>query len=193
MAKLQFAPDRRLPHRDRRPRLHQLLAGREPARRRSVATILEQGRAYGRATCGAGPQGQRRVRLRQSRPARCTSATGAAPRWATRSRRCYEWTGHACHPRVLHQRRRRPDRQAGGKPLGADPAGGGPRGRDPRGRLPRRVPDGERPPGARGAGRRRSRALPGRGGDPPLPRARRSGCSARSRIATSPTSACAST
>ena len=30
-----------------------------------------------------------------------------------------EWTGHARHPRVLHQRRRRADRPAGAEPLGA--------------------------------------------------------------------------
>ncbi len=61
---------RRLPHRDRRPRLHQFLAGREPARRRGRRRSSTQGAAYGRATAGAGPQGQHRVRLRQShRPA----------------------------------------------------------------------------------------------------------------------------
>ena len=82
------------------------------------------------------------------------------------------------HPRVLHQRRRRPDRPAGRRASGpacSEPAGQ--RGRDSRGRLPRRVPPGERARGARARGRRLRRPARAEEGIAPVPRARRSGSS----------------
>ena len=137
------------------------------------------------------PQGQPRVRLgeshraapRRSRPRRGAGRRDRVALRVDRARR---------HPRVLHQRRRRPDRPARRQPLGPRQAGGGPRRRDTRRRVPRRVPAGERAAGARRRGgrvrpasrRRRASAAAARSA---------SGCSARSRTATSPTSACAST
>ena len=116
-----------------------------------------QGPAYGRSTAGAGPQGQRRVRLRQSRPDRSTSATAAGPRWATPSPRCSSGPGTRSPasststtpgvqidrwPQSLWAR----VREARGPPGG-----------DSRGRLPRRVPAREC---ARGARARRARRSP---------------------------------
>ena len=80
-------------HRDRRPRLHQLLAGRRISSPPSTARILEQGAGYGRSTVGSRPQGQRRVRLRQSDRSAPRRATAAGPRSATRSPRCSSGPG----------------------------------------------------------------------------------------------------
>ncbi|MEZ4455990.1 MAG: arginine--tRNA ligase [Gemmatimonadales bacterium] len=71
------------------------------------------------------------------------------------------------HPRVLHQRRGRPDRQARPESLGPGAAGGGAGGRDSRGRLPRGVSPGSGGRAAR-ARRRRVRRSAGSGGAPDL-------------------------
>ena len=126
-------------------------------------------------------------------PGRSTWATAAAPRWATRIAALLEWTGHARHPRVLHQRRRRPDRPAGrrasGPACGSWPAS--------RRRFPRAATTANTSrENAREVLDREGPALrrPARGGGRAAQLVRsRSGSSATSRIATSPTSASVST
>ena len=164
----------------------------DTARRRCTRASSPRARATGGATVGRGAQGQRRVRLGQpDRPA----ARGPRPRRGAgrRDRVAARVDRARGHPRVLHQRRRRADRPAGPEPLGPGAAGGGPRRGDSRGRLPRRVPAGERGAGARSGRARAFADLPYEEGVRALPGARRSRSSARSRTATSPTSACAST
>ena len=112
------------PDRDRRPRLHQLLAGRRPARRGASRRILGRGPAYGRSAAGAGAQGQRRVRVGQSDRARCTSGMAAAPRWATRIAALLEWTGHAVTREFYINDAGVQIDQLGAEPLGPRPAGG---------------------------------------------------------------------
>ena len=101
--------------------------------------ILDQGAGYGRATVGAGLKvNVEFVSANPTGPLHVGHGRGAALGDAIAA--LLEWTGHARHPRVLHQRRRRPDRPAGPEPLGPRARAGRPPGRDPRGRLPRRVP-----------------------------------------------------
>ena len=74
--------------RDRRPGLHQLPPRRRRLAARSRARCSRRARAYGRNDSRRGPPRRRRIRLGQSRPARCTSATAAPRRSATASRAC---------------------------------------------------------------------------------------------------------
>ena len=131
----------------------------------------EQGRDYGRSTEGAGLKVNIEfVSANPTGPLHVGHGRGAALGDAIASLLRVD-RPHG-HPRVLHQRRRRPDRPAGGESLGADSAGGGPGRRDPGGRVSRRLPAGERPPDPRLASPDFADA-PRRGGPSPCPRARR--------------------
>ena len=141
--------------RGRRPRLPQL-----PPRRRRLASpcsraALEQRRRFRPRRHRQGREGQRRVRLGQ--PDR-SDACRPYPRRRVRRR-----AGLADgllrlrrDPRVLHQRRRRPDRDA--RPVGVPALSRGARRghRDPARPLSRRLPD----PGRAGARRRVRRHAP---------------------------------
>ena len=88
----------REPHRedrDRRPRVHQLLAGavtRSPA---CHARILAEGSRYGQQHRWARGSRSTSSSSRPTRPARCTWGTAGARRWATRSPSLLEWSGHS--------------------------------------------------------------------------------------------------
>ena len=154
--------------------------------------ILDEGADYGRAHVGRRAQGQRGVRLRQpdrpaARRARPRRRAGRRHRGAARVDR------PRGHPRVLRQRRRRPDRQAGAEPVG--PGAGGARAEPaefPKAAITGSTA-GERArsvPSTEGAGVRRPRRPERR------PRARAAGArgsSARSRTATCEISAWGST
>ena len=151
------------------PGLHQLLAGRGPARGAARARSSAQGR-------GLRPQRPRARASRSTsssspptRPARCTWVTAAARRWATRSPSLLEWTGHAVTREFyINDAGVQIDRLAA-EPLGPGAAGGGPRRRDPRGRLSRRVPARERRARCSRAKARASPTLPSDGGRRAVP------------------------
>ena len=94
LEELQLPPDARRQDRDRRPRLHQLLAGRGPAGRGAPAH--PRGRARRTAARPRAPDSRSTWSSSPPiPPGRSTSATDAAPRWATPSPSLLEWTGHA--------------------------------------------------------------------------------------------------
>ena len=160
----------RRPHRDRRPRVHQLLAGPEPAGARAPA----HSRPKGRPTAGPPPPARSRSTSSSSRPirrGRCTWATAEARRWATASPRCYEWTGHTVTREFyINDAGVQIDKLAQSLWARVQEEVGR-TARDSRGRLLRRVPAGERPrgPRARGTAVRRP---PRRRRHPPVPGAR---------------------
>ena len=180
--------------RDRRPRLHQLLAGRRTSSPRPTARILDAGRAPTAAsTAGAGLKvNVEFVSANPDRPA-ARGPRPRAPRWATRIAALLEWTGHAVTREFYINDAGRPDRPAGAEPLGPGAA----RRRAARRRFPRAAITAStcrRTP--RRCSTREGRAfadLPAEEGVRRSRGARAPRSSGRSRTATSPTSACAST
>ena len=175
------------------PGLHQLLAGRRTSSPSAHRRILEQGPSYGRCDRRRRAQGQRRVRLRQSRPGRSTWATAAAPRWATPSPRCSSGPGtRVTREFYINDAGVQIDRLA--QSLWARVRRGWPATRP---RSPRAATTASTSrENAREVLEREGAALcrPARGGGrPPEPRARAPASSAKSRTATWPSSACGST
>ncbi len=138
-----LSADRGRPDRDRRPRLHQFLARARSARLGPAAASWTRAPTTA-ASVGRGPARSTSSSSRPTRPARCTSATAAAPRWATRSPRCSNGPGHTVTREFyINDAGVQIDRLAQSlwarvqQEVGRE-------GDDSRGRLSRRVPAGER-------------------------------------------------
>ena len=154
LAEALTATDGIAERRDRRARASSTSAWPPTRRARSSAQVARRRARLRRRRRARRASGSTWSSSPPTRPARCTSAAPAGPRSATRSAGSSRTQGAEVDPRVLLQRRRRPDRPV--RPLAARR---GPRRAGARGRLRRRLHRRDRRTGHRGSTRRRS-ALP---------------------------------